>query len=51
MVTQTDPRSYNIIILIYFHSNNSKLGLPKLRKETNNTFIFLSISSPENKRW
>jgi hypothetical protein len=28
-----------------------KLGSPKLRKETMDIFIFLSISTPENKRW
>jgi hypothetical protein len=34
-----------------FKHINPRLGLPKLRKETNNILIFLSISTPENKRW
>ena len=35
--------NFGVRILIYF--------TPKLRKETIITFIFLSISTPENKRW
>jgi hypothetical protein len=43
------PRSYNTYL--FYPNINPRLGLPKLRKETIYSFIFLSISTPKNKRW
>jgi hypothetical protein len=52
MVTQIrGVRNSNTYLFSASQTIIPKLGSPKLRKETIISFIFLSISTPENKRW